>query len=207
MPPSMPRIEPPPGLVRRVVRRWHAGAVERVDDSIAEEVPVAFVCNGEPHVVMMATPCDLEDLALGFSLSEAVIGTAAELAAIEVHDLIEGIELRLHIPPARAEALRRRRRNLVGRTGCGLCGAQVLEDALRQPPRVGAGPRIDVRALARALAQLHDGQPLNVATGATHGWPTFRSADFPDIRGTPHILLSGVFVRATVFVRNRTRIL
>ena len=171
MPPLMPRTEPAleqPGLVRRVVRRWHAGIIERVDDSIVEEVPVAFVCNGEPHVVMMATPCDLEDLALGFSLSEAVIGSAAELVAIEVHDLIEGIELRLQIPPARAEALHRRRRNLVGRTGCGLCGAQVLEDALRQPPRVGAGPRIDALGLARALAQLLDGQPLNVATGATH---------------------------------------
>ena len=156
------------GFVRRAVLRWRAGVTERADDAIAEEVPIAFVYNDEPHVVMMATPCDLEDLALGFSLSEALIGASAELSGIDVHNLVEGIELRLRVPPARAEALRRRRRNLVGRTGCGLCGAQVLEDALRQPARVGAGPSIDARVLAGALAQLHECQPLNVATGATH---------------------------------------
>jgi FdhD protein len=164
------------GFVRRAVRRWHAGAIEHADDAIAEEVPIAFVYNDEPHVVMMATPCDLEDLALGFSLSEALIGAPAELSGIDVHTLVEGIELRLRVPPARAEALRRRRRNLVGRTGCGLCGAQVLEDALRQPPRVGAGPRIDARVLTGALAQLHERQPLNVATGATHAAAWFDSA-------------------------------
>ena len=164
------------GFVRRAVRRWRAGVMERADDAIAEEVPIAFVYNDEPHVVMMATPCDLEDLALGFSLSEALIGAPAELSGLDVHSLVEGIELRLRVPPARAEALRRRRRNLVGRTGCGLCGAQVLEDALRQPPCVGAGPRIDARVLAGALAQLHERQPLNVATGATHAAAWFEVA-------------------------------
>jgi len=164
------------GFVRRAVRRWRAGVMERADDAIAEEVPIAFVYNDEPHVVMMATPCDLEDLALGFSLSEALIGAPAELSGLDVHTLVEGIELRLRVPPARAEALRRRRRNLVGRTGCGLCGAQVLEDALRQPARVGAGPRIDARVLAGALAQLHERQPLNVATGATHAAAWFEVA-------------------------------
>jgi FdhD protein len=177
--PSIPRAEPTgehAGFVRRTVRRWHAGVIERADDAIAEEVPIAFVYNDEPHVVMMATPCDLEDLALGFSLSEALIGAAGELSGIAVHTLIEGIELRLRVPPARADALRRRRRNLVGRTGCGLCGAQVLEDALRQPARVGAGPHIDSRTLAVALAQLHERQPLNVATGATHAAAWFDAA-------------------------------
>ena len=164
------------GFVRRAVLRWRAGVTERADDAIAEEVPIAFVYNDEPHVVMMATPCDLEDLALGFSLSEALIGASAELSGIDVHNLVEGIELRLRVPPARAEALRRRRRNLVGRTGCGLCGAQVLEDALRQPARVGAGPCIDARVLAGALAQLHERQPLNVATGATHAAAWFEVA-------------------------------
>jgi FdhD protein len=178
---SMPRAEPfaggiHTGYVRRAVRRWHAGVIERADDTIAEEVPIAFVYNDEPHVVMMATPCDLEDLALGFSLSEALIGAAGELERVDVHALIEGIELRLRVPSARAEALRRRRRNLVGRTGCGLCGAQVLEDALRQPPRVGAGPNIEARILALALAQLHERQPLNVATGATHAAAWFDCA-------------------------------
>jgi FdhD protein len=117
---------------------------------------------------MMATPRDLDDFALGFSLSEAIIGAAEELSSIETQTLLEGIEVRLRIPDARAEALESRHRNLTGRTSCGLCGAQALEDAVRQPLRVGPGPAIDADVLHRALAQMHDRQPLNVATGATH---------------------------------------
>jgi len=117
---------------------------------------------------MMATPRDLDDFALGFSLSEAVIASAGEIEAIHTQTLLEGIEVRIRIPGARAEALETRRRNLTGRTSCGLCGAQALEDAVRQPPAVGAGPQIDAAILQHALSQLHDRQPLNVETGATH---------------------------------------
>jgi len=156
------------GFVRRPIRRWRNGTVAELSDAIAEEVPIALVYNDRPHVVMMATPRDLDDFALGFSLSEAIIGAAAELSSIETQTLLEGIEVRLRIPDARAEALESRHRNLTGRTSCGLCGAQALEDAVRQPPRVGSGPAIDADVLHRALAQMHDRQPLNVATGATH---------------------------------------
>ncbi|HKE48907.1 MAG TPA: formate dehydrogenase accessory sulfurtransferase FdhD [Rhodanobacteraceae bacterium] len=156
------------GFVRRPIRRWRAGTVAQVTDAIAEEVPIALVYNDRPHVVMMATPRDLADFALGFSLSEAVIASAGELETVATQTLLEGIEVRMRIPDARAEALESRRRNLTGRTSCGLCGAQALEDAVRQPPAVGAGPGIDAEILQRTLAQLHDRQPLNVATGATH---------------------------------------
>jgi len=156
------------GFVRRPIRRWRGGKVARLTDCIAEEVPIALLYNDRPHVVMMATPRDLDDFALGFSLSEAVIGAAGELESIETQTLLEGIEVRLRIPEVRAEALESRHRNLTGRTSCGLCGAQALEDAVRQPPPVGDGPRIDADILQHALAQLHDRQPLNVATGATH---------------------------------------
>jgi len=156
------------GFVRRPIRRWRNGTVAELSDAIAEEVPIALVYNDRPHVVMMATPRDLDDFALGFSLSEAIIGAAAELSSIETQTLLEGIEVRLRIADARAEALESRHRNLTGRTSCGLCGAQALEDAVRQPPRVGSGPAIDADVLHRALAQMHDRQPLNVATGATH---------------------------------------
>jgi len=156
------------GFVRRPIRRWRGGKVAQLTDAIAEEVPVALVYNDRPHVVMMATPRDLDDFALGFSLSEAVIGSADELTSIETQTLLEGIEMRLRIPEARAQALESRHRNLTGRTSCGLCGAQALEDAVRQPPAVGAGPEIGAEILHRTLAQLHDLQPLNVATGATH---------------------------------------
>jgi FdhD protein len=160
--------EPHAGFVRRPIRRWRGGKVAQLVDAIAEEVPVAFVYNDRPHVVMMATPRDLDDFALGFSLSEAIVDSPEELEVIGTQTLLEGIELRLGIPAARAEALETRRRNLTGRTSCGLCGAQALEDAVRQPPPVGRGPHIDAAILERALGQLHDLQPLNVATGATH---------------------------------------
>jgi FdhD protein len=156
------------GFVQRPIRRFRSGKVAQLTDAIAEEVPIALVYNDRPHVVMMATPRDLEDFALGFSLSEAVIGAAGELASIEIQTLLEGIEMRLRIPEARAQALESRHRNLTGRTSCGLCGAQALEDAIRQPPAVGTGPEISAETLHRTLAQMHDRQPLNVATGATH---------------------------------------
>ena len=163
------------GFVRRPIRRYRAGTFAESTDAIAEEVPIALVYNDRPHVVMMATPRDLDDFALGFSLSEAVIGAPGELASIETQTLLEGIEVRLSIPGARAEALESRRRNLTGRTSCGLCGAQALEDAVRQPPAVGRGPSIDNDVLHRALARMHDLQPLNVATGATHAAAWARS--------------------------------
>jgi FdhD protein len=156
------------GFVRRPIRRFRSGKVTQLTDAIAEEVPIALVYNDRPHVVMMATPRDLDDFALGFSLSEAVIGAADEFEWVGMQTLLEGIEVRLRIPQARADALESRHRNLTGRTSCGLCGAQALEDAVRQPPKVGAGPEIDADILQHALAQLHDLQPLNVATGATH---------------------------------------
>ena len=158
----------PAGCVLRDVRRWHEGVVALEQDRVAEEVPVALVYNDVPHVVMMATPRDLGELALGFSLSEAVIADAEELEVLASNTLLEGIELRLRIPPERATALAARRRNLAGRSGCGLCGVEALEDALRQPAPLRGGPRIDAATLQHALAQLGERQPLNVATGATH---------------------------------------
>lgn len=157
-----------PGAAWREVERHRGDRVERTPDAIAEEVPVALLYNDRPHVVMMATPRDLDDFALGFSLSEGILASAAELHAVSVRSLLEGIELQLRVPQARADALEQRRRNLTGRTSCGLCGAQALEDAVRQPAPVRGGPCIDDATLRHALAQMHERQPLNAATGATH---------------------------------------
>jgi FdhD protein len=156
------------GYALREVRRWRDGLIETDQDCIAEELPVALLYNDRPHVVMMATPRDLDDFVLGFSLSEAVIARAEEMSDVQTQVLLEGIEVRVRIPDGRAEALEARRRNLTGRTSCGLCGAQALEDAVRQPARVVAGIDVDARTLHRALDRMHDLQPLNVATGATH---------------------------------------
>lgn len=163
---------PHDGAVRRPVVRLRAGVVERDDDWIATEVPVALLYNDTPHVVMMATPADFADFALGFSLSEAVIVMPAEFEGVERNHLLEGVELRVRIPPERAEAVARRQRNLTGRSSCGLCGTQELADVVRHPPVVAAGISVDSAAIHRALLALGDAQPINALTGATHaaGW-------------------------------------
>ena len=158
----------PSGAVRRAVERRRDGRVDRHDDWIATEVPVALHYNGQPHVVMMASPCDLEDFALGFSLSEAVIAVPHELEHVMTRELLEGIELSLQIPQERADAVARRQRNLTGRSSCGLCGTQELEDVVRHPSRVADGLRIDAARVHRALGALAAAQPVNAATGATH---------------------------------------
>ncbi|MBX6420899.1 MAG: formate dehydrogenase accessory sulfurtransferase FdhD [Sinobacteraceae bacterium] len=177
--PSSDSGAPAPGWAPRSVLARRAGQLARVEDRVAQETPIALIYNGEPHAVMMATPRDLEDFARGFSLSEGVIETLAEVQALDVIPLgfdppREGYEIRLRIPPARHESLRARRRSLAGRTGCGLCGAESIAEALRAPRRVPAGERVTGAALARALAELRRCQPLNAATGATHAaaWAT-----------------------------------
>ncbi|MBL8296966.1 MAG: formate dehydrogenase accessory sulfurtransferase FdhD [Rhodanobacteraceae bacterium] len=158
----------PYGAVQRTVVRWRDGQLEQQEDIIAEEVPVAIVCNGERFAVMMATPADLEDFALGFALSEGVIADPAELTQVQVRSHLEGVELELSIPPARAAALAQRTRRLEGRSGCGICGSRDLNDLLRLPPPVGASPGLSAVALDRALTALASHQHLAAATGATH---------------------------------------
>jgi len=158
----------PPGAVRRDVERHRGTESVHVADAIAEEIPVAFVYNDRPHAVMMATPADLEDFALGFSLTEAIIAAAQECENVEIVPALAGIELRIAIPAARAVRLEDRARELTGRTGCGLCGAQTLEAAVRHPAPVARPGEIDAGALRSALSELQRRQTINVATGATH---------------------------------------
>jgi FdhD protein len=156
------------GCVRRAVTRYRNGDIEHDQDWLASEVPIALSYNGQAHVVMLATPMDLQDFALGFSLSEAIIGSRDELEAIDIHERLEGIEIGMRIAPARAEAIARRQRNLSGRSSCGLCGTQNLEDVVRHPSRVADGPLVSAPALHAALGALDAVQPLNLRTGATH---------------------------------------
>lgn len=160
------------GSARRTVLRTRDGRTRRHADDVAEEVPVAFVVNDAPFAVMMATPADLEDFAAGFLLSEGIVDEAGEAVLESIERLLEGIELRLRIPDARNAALERRRRSLSGRSGCGLCGSELLEAALRRPEPVGEGHAISTAALHRALRELRAGQALADRTGATHaaGW-------------------------------------
>lgn len=156
------------GYARQHVRRLRGRESSEHDDLVAEESAIALVYNDEPHAVMMATPLDLEDYALGFSLSENIIETPAELLAVEVHTLERGVQLSMRIPPERHRRLRERQRGLEGRSGCGLCGTRSIAEVLRPPRHVRAGVVIARTALQRALTELGKLQPLNAATGAIH---------------------------------------
>jgi FdhD protein len=151
-----------------------------VVEQIAEEAPIALVYNGVPHVVVMASPANLEDLTLGFSLSEGVIRSAGELGGIEIVPEKTGYSIYLSIPPERAAVIEQRRRNMTARTGCGICGAETIEQAMRDVPKVATpkdagAQRVTRHAVAGAMSQLPSLQTLNAATGATHAaaWANF----------------------------------
>ena len=150
-----------------VLRAGNAGC-EQARDKVIAETPVALVYNGVPFAVMMATPCDLEDFALGFALSEGIVANAAEFELVDSLKTERGISLQGLIPRERFDILQRRKRSLSGRSGCGLCGIESLEEAVRPTPRVADGPRFDRAAIAAGMRELAQGQPLNAATGGAH---------------------------------------
>jgi len=143
-------------------------------DFVAVEAPVALVFNGISHVVMMATPTDLEALALGFALSEGLLERASECYGIEVIEGEMGCEVQLEIAAGAEMRLKERRRNLTGRTGCGLCGIDSLEALDLAPKPLEAPLQIEATAIARAFEQLPALQVLNQRSGSHHaaGWST-----------------------------------
>lgn len=150
------------------VDRVRAGVREHARDEVAEEVPVAFVYNGVPFAVMLASPLDLEDFAVGFSLSEGVIESAAEIGGVEVVPEANGYSVYVSVPKARSAALAKRHKSLAGRTGCGLCGEQMLENVLRPASPVSRSGTFTVASLQKAIVALSAGQQLNLLTGAVH---------------------------------------
>jgi len=135
--------------------------------ALAEEVPVALVFNGITHAVMMASPTDLEDFALGFALTEGLLQTPSQLFGVDTEVLAQGIEVRLEVAAQAEQALKERRRSMAGRTGCGLCGADSLGQvrlALPQAPDVV----LNTQAMFKAHAILRSKQPEKLRTGATH---------------------------------------
>lgn len=148
---------------------WRATGVAAGERTLAEEVAVAFTYNRVAHAVMMATPADLEDYAIGFSLTEGIIAKPGEIEELDVVPTENGIELRLWIGRDRGDAFRDRHRYLAGPTGCGLCGIESLAEAMRPVPRVGAGRNFTAADIAEALSALRTGQTLNRQTRAVHG--------------------------------------
>ena len=153
--------------VSRVI--WKAGETVEGTDWVATETAIALVYNGISHVVMMATPADLEDFALGFSLSEGILESAKQLLDCEIAETDKGIELALTITAEPFAKLKEKRRNLVGRTGCGLCGAESLDQAITEPAMVTTELTLSHEALQKAVSALASQQTLQQQTGAVHG--------------------------------------
>jgi FdhD protein len=137
-------------------------------DTVAEEVPVAFEYNGISHTVMLATPADLQDFALGFSLTEGIVERRSEVFDIEIEESPEGITLHLEIAGGAFARLKERRRSLAGRTGCGLCGAESLTQVMRDLPAVADGTSFPLAALHEGMRRLPAQQILQQTTGAVH---------------------------------------
>ena len=159
----------PDNVSREVaVERWKRGTIEHTTDLVAEEMPVALVYHDVPHVVMLATPADLEDYAVGFTLSEGLVERADEIRGVEVVAGEASVDVKITVAWERFAQLLQRRRNLTGRTGCGLCGAESAADAIRECPPVPAGVSVSTAELHAAIAQLAARQPINARTGSVH---------------------------------------
>ncbi|MBS7538537.1 formate dehydrogenase accessory sulfurtransferase FdhD [Ancylobacter lacus] len=155
--------------VRRVPRLvCTADSVQTGERAIPEETPVAIVHNGSTYAVMMATPADLEDFGVGFSLTEGVIADPSEIEGLETLEFDDGIEVRLWLDGTRSAQAADRRRRLAGPTGCGLCGVESLEIAVRAARQVPVGRTFTAAEIAAAIASLRPAQALNVETRAVH---------------------------------------
>ncbi|MEB3421407.1 formate dehydrogenase accessory sulfurtransferase FdhD [Salipiger manganoxidans] len=162
----MPPVPPVQSRAGLAVRRDGTRALCR---SLPEEVPVALVFDGTTQAVMMATPADIADFAMGFALSEGIVTNPAQIREIEVVDQAAGIEARLWLTEERGEALAARRRAMLGPVGCGLCGIDSLEQALRPLPVLpDSGLRLTRAEVAQATEALRDFQPLHDQTHAVH---------------------------------------
>src|SRR5215468_3914931 len=158
----------PPAAQCVARQAWRNGSALLGERTLAEEVPVAFSYDGAAHAVLMATPDDLEDFALGFSHTEGIITTPAEIAELAVVSVASGIVLRMWLTGARADAFAARRRRFVGPAGCGMCGLESLAEANRTIPTVGCHFQVSRQDIAEAVAALPARQQLNTQTRAVH---------------------------------------
>lgn len=168
------------------VQRWHAGHSGECLDWACEEQPVSLEYNGISHAVMMATPQNLEDLALGFSITEGIVEAPAEILDTELRTHAHGVCVAMRITQRRAAALGERRRSLAGRTGCGLCGVDSLAHFDHMPAAVTTTQTLQAQRLSRAMTDMAQAQPLRALTGATH------AAAWMDAAGQLHALREDV---------------
>ena len=159
--------------MRRPVRTvdrlvWRDDRLSEATRAIAEETPLALTYNGGTYAVMMGTPQNLGDFAVGFSLSEGIVQSPEEISSLEIVDLDEGIELRMWLKDEKAAPLRERRRQIAGPTGCGLCGVDSIAEALRPAAVVSQGPTFASRDIVTAMQSVAPLQAINLETRSVH---------------------------------------
>jgi FdhD protein len=144
------------------------GAFHAGKRHLAEEVPVAFSFYGTTHAVMMASPGDYEDFAYGFSISEGIIGNPGDLTGLGIVPFEDGIDLQIELKSNARARLEKRRRHMAGPVGCGLCGIESIEEALRDVPPVESAARFSAADIEWAIEGLSQKQDLNIQTRAVH---------------------------------------
>lgn len=154
-------------IVKRISYRNAASHEEK--RCLAPEIPIAFEYNGFAYAVMMASPIDLEDFAVGFTLSEGLVQHASDILSIAPAEVEDGTILRIALVEAAAAPLCERLRLRLVEGSCGLCGLESIEEELRPIPPVRAPARINSSAVSTAIQNLHAFQPMGAATGAMHG--------------------------------------
>lgn len=167
-----------PSVVDRDVLASEPGGGRKIRWALAAEVPVSLCYNGVAHVVMMASPSDLEDFAIGFSLSERILEGTGDIESLDVRRVDRGYLVEMRVGEAAANRVARRRRNLPGQTSCGICGVIEIEEALPALPKITATPAVTRVGVARAISTLKDHQPLNAKARSLH------AAAFADASGT-----------------------
>jgi FdhD protein len=147
---------------------FRARGPESGSRTVPEETPIALSYNGSTHAVMMATPADLVDFAYGFTLTEDIVADAGAIAGVELVEFEQGVDVQIELATDASEALARRRRRMAGPVGCGLCGIESIEQALRPASLVSAELSLSRAEVAGAAMQLAQMQPLNAQTRAVH---------------------------------------
>jgi FdhD protein len=162
----MPAVPASVVSVERLI--WRDGAVTPGPRSIPEETPIALTYGRSTFAVMMATPADLTDFAIGFSMSEGIVQSPADIVALEVVAVADGVELRMDLAEERQSSLARRQRRITGPGGCGLCGMDSLAEALRPVPSVEVGRTFTPADIEAAVAAMPQAQRVNALTRAVH---------------------------------------
>lgn len=163
-----PDIPDATGYSTAITQRFDRNQLHQTLEYLAEETPIALAYNGISHVVMMATPLDLEDFACGFSLTEGIVESVDELRDREIIPESTGITINLQLGGARLAALKERRRSMSGRTGCGLCGKEALQDVMRPLRQINTLTKLSTQTLASGFRRLEKEQAMNACTGSMH---------------------------------------